>query len=36
MKKFVAIYSWLRRRIAEWKATDEEKRKEREKAWRDG
>ena len=28
--------SWLRRRAAEWKATDEEKRKEREKAGMEG
>jgi pyruvate/2-oxoacid:ferredoxin oxidoreductase alpha subunit len=32
MKKFVAIYLGSAEGLAEWKATDDEKRKEREKA----
>ena len=36
MKKFVAIYLGSAEGLAEWKATDDEKRKEREKAGMEG
>ena len=36
MKKFVAIYLGSAEGLAEWKATDEERRKEREKAGMEG
>jgi hypothetical protein len=36
MKKFVAIYLGSAEGLAEWKATDDEKRKEQEKAGIEG
>ena len=36
MKKFVAIFLAPPKRLAEWKATNDEKRKEREKAGMEG